>query len=647
MHASLIDFRMRMSRPTLCFLGCAAALLLPAVGRAQSWTAAQAAFMGQRFAQAESLYRAVRRDDADFGHRRSATLMLGTLSWRVDSDTVRANAYLDSLGEMAAAPRDTTAARALVERSRMELASGNVAGALATARSAFAMVAPGPPDAPIRADAAVALGNAVLEPYRSCVERDTPSSARGAACPAVPGKTAVHDVHAVLLRQVQESPGALGPAELLVESAALLRDRDALRLGWESYYLSELDPTSAGTILSAAHRTMRSESPWDALLRGLTSSALYDAAALVTLAPDGSLRTDPAARAAAETVPYAAYNRAVRVATDTYYRTLAGGAAVDTAQWLDTFHRLTRQVASRYSGISFDALDVDSATRILVRRFGVRINNEHTAGIHDLHMGHAVIDERWTVTQYGHAASVHFVSLDGMVSNGYQSWAWDGHAAHGGWGTDSTIVQVRPVYARGPQAVWPRLTDPRIVRDAATKLTQDSAGDVVHAKREQTGYFPGVEERLMRDGQHELLTTLEAKGYRGRELEQRFKAAYAAATRQSSIVAHEGRHAIDATLHLPLTSAQREYRAKLSEVAFATIPRLALGSILNATTGNDTPHGTANAQLLAVLTQWIDAHRGRVAGATGTASVPAVLLIPNLTDAQLREITRLADPLAH
>lgn len=631
----------------LCLLGCAAILLLPAVSGAQSWTAAQAAFMGQRFAQAESLYRAVRRDDGDATHRRAATLMLGTLAWRINSDTVAASAYLDSLGLLSAAARDTTAARALVERSRMELAGGSFASALTTARSALSMLGAESPDAPIRADAVVALGNAILEPYRSCVERASPETARVATCSGVPGSAAVRDAHAILLRQVRESPGALGPAELLVESAALVRDRDALRLGWESYYLSELDSTTAGTVLSAAHRTIRSESRWDALLRGLTSSALFDAAALVTLAPDGSARGDRAGRAAATTVPYAAYNRAVRGATDAYYRELARGAAVDTTQWLDTFHRLTREVASRYSGTPFGSLDVDSATRFLARRFGVRINNEHTAGIHDLHMGHAVIDERWTVTQYGHSASVHFISLDGMVSNGYQSWAWDGHAAHGGWGTDSTIVQVRPVYARGPQAVWPRLTSPRVVRDAAAKLAQDSAADVAHAMRDQTGYFAGVEERLMRDGQHELLTTLEARGYRGRELEQRFKSAYAAAMRQSSIVAHEGRHAIDATLHLPLTSAQREYRAKLSEVAFATIPRLALGSILNATTGNDTPHGIANAQLLAILVQWIDAHRDQVAGAPGSPSGPAVLLIPQLTDRQLREITRLADPLAH
>ena len=372
---------------------------------------------------------------------------------------------------------------------------------------------------------------------------------------------------------------------------------------------------------------------------------MFDAAALVTLDPSGSPRTDAPARSAAAIIPYATYDRAVRLATDDYFRKIARGAAVDTAQWLDTIHRLTRRVASRYSALPFDALDADSATRMLERRFGARINTDRTAGIRDLHMGHAVIDERWTVTQYGHSASVHFVSLDGMVANGYQSWAWDGHAAHGGWSTDSTIVQVRPVYARGPQAVWPRLTSPQVMRDADAKLAQDSASDVVHAMHDQAGYFPGVEARLTRDGQHELLATLQARGYRGRELERRFKSAYAAAMRQSSIVAHEGRHAIDATLRLPLTSAQREYRAKLSEVAFATIPRLALGSILNATTGNDTPHGTANAQLLALLEQWIDAHRTSVSGGAASARVPAVLLIPRLTDSQLREITRGADPL--
>jgi len=115
--------------------------------------------------------------------------------------------------------------------------------------------------------------------------------------------------------------------------------------------------------------------------------------------------------------------------------------------------------------------------------------------------------------------------------------------------------------------------------------------------------------------------------------------------RQSSIVAHEGRHAIDATLKLQLTSADREFRAKLSEVAFAPVPRLALGSILNGTTGDDTPHGTANGRLLDAIERWVDAHRDRVAGGADR-STAAVLLIPRLSDAQLREIVRLADPLA-
>lgn len=635
---------MRTLRQAAFRVTIGATMLLPCIGHAQSLAAAQSAFMAQHFAQADSLLRAVRRNDPLREDRQVATLLLSTILWRVRSDSVAANVYLDSLRDLAA-PRDTTVARVFVERSRMELSFGNATEARRAARAALSVAATAPEDSPVQTDAIVAFGNAVLEPYRACATRDTPvHSAR--ECANVPGTDVVRQLHTTLRQRVRASPGALDIAGLLMQSASLLRDRDALRIGWESYYLTSLDSAASGTILRTAHRAVRSESSWAALVRALASSAVLDAAVLTTLAPDGSHRADAAADAAERLRPYAAYCRAVRRMTEDHYRNVANTRVGDTTQWLNALDSLTRRVAAQYSGVPPASLTADSAARVLQRVFGVRINTGPTAGVRDLHMGHAVINEHWTVVQYGHSATVHFIALDGMVSNGYQSWAWDGRAAHGGWSTDSTIVQVRSVYARGPQRTWRELADSAAARAAAMTLARDSASDILHAERSQSGYFPGVQARLTRDGEREVLAALRRKGYRGPDLERQFKATYAAAMLQSSIVAHEGRHAIDATLHLPLTSAEREFRAKLSEVAFATVPRLALGSILNATTGDDTPHGIANGRLLGVLEHWIDAHRNQLPETPGTLNAPAVLLIPQLSDLQLRAITRLADPLA-
>lgn len=616
----------------------------PALAQAQAWTDAETAFMSQRFAQAESLYRAARHADPDIAHRRGATLMLSTLAWRIHGDTLTGGAYLDSLGAMATGD-DTVATRALVERSRMELASGNAVEALALARRALPTALRQPSATPVRTDAVTALGEAALEPYRARIGRAGGSSTvarRG--CDGIIGMAALRGVHDVLVREVAATPGALTPAQLLMESAALLRDSAALRAGWESYYLTELG--EPGGMLVDVHRAIVVPgASWATLDSALSASRMFGAAALVSIDADGHARTDGAARAASAIVPYAAYCRAVRARTDAYYREVASGTA-DTARWIGDLTALTQRVAAHYvSPVPTDSVPVHDAMALIERRFGARVNLGMTAGVRDLHMGHAVVDAHWTVSQYGHDAAVHFVSLDAMPSDGYQSWAWDGRAAHGGWGTDSVIVQVRPVYARDPLRVWHSLGDSGAARDLARVIAADSAADVARAQRVRIGYFAGVEKRLLRDGEREILDAQRARGYRGSALEQRFKSTYAAAIRQSSIVAHEGRHAIDATLKLPLTSADREFRAKLSEVAFAPVPRLALGSILNETTGDETPHGVANARLLEAIERWIDAHRDRIAG-DADRRTPAVLLIPRLSDDQLRDIVRLNDPLA-
>ena len=44
-------------------------------------------------------------------------------------------------------------------------------------------------------------------------------------------------------------------------------------------------------------------------------------------------------------------------------------------------------------------------------------------------------DRHRTVEQYGHKADVRFMMLDNIVSNGFQSWAWESGAQHGGWGS--------------------------------------------------------------------------------------------------------------------------------------------------------------------------------------------------------------------
>ena len=87
------------------------------------------------------------------------------------------------------------------------------------------------------------------------------------------------------------------------------------------------------------------------------------------------------------------------------------------------------------------------------------INLGRTAGYYDLHMGHSVVDQRREVEQYGRKADVRFVQLDHIVSNGFQSWAWEDGGQHGGWGGSTLIVQIRSVYVEEPLNIWRALHD--------------------------------------------------------------------------------------------------------------------------------------------------------------------------------------------
>jgi hypothetical protein len=133
-----------------------------------------------------------------------------------------------------------------------------------------------------------------------------------------------------------------------------------------------------------------------------------------------------------------------------------------------------------------------------------------------------------------------------------------------------------------------------------------------------------------------------------------FVAAADRAVIESSIFAHEGRHAIDAEFETHFfglflggglnSSAALEFRAKLSEIAFAPVPRLAFGGILNENIGGPTPHGQANLKLMKGLVAWMDAHHAEIDGLD--PKKPLLTQLDRLTDDQLRASARSLDPMA-
>jgi hypothetical protein len=269
-----------------------------------------------------------------------------------------------------------------------------------------------------------------------------------------------------------------------------------------------------------------------------------------------------------------------------------------------------------------------------------------TGGVESVHMGHVVEDAPYKVVQYGRHGEVHFISIDNMISNGYQSWLWDGLAATGGWSENQNdIVQIRASYTNGPlQALG--TYDPEVAKKRAQDLADAETRDREALKKPGAVYLPALQMRLQDQARDQLAAAAKAEATKtGQPYERVFLKMYWDAEVGHSIYIHEGRHALDHQEYKGLRTLmgpELEFRAKLSEIELATFPRMPLNNILSADVGDNTAHGIADARIMTGMADWITAHKGEVAGYD--ASVPALEQIDKLSDDQMRAIAHAMDP---
>jgi hypothetical protein len=230
-----------------------------------------------------------------------------------------------------------------------------------------------------------------------------------------------------------------------------------------------------------------------------------------------------------------------------------------------------------------------------------------------------------------------------MVAGGYATWATRGRSGTGGWiGTDA-IYEIRPMYADDPVTRWRRLTDRQLRARDDESIAAETQRDVERAHDDPIQYFPGVAKRLQRQAAEKMRRQLERSGLRGDRLRDAFLARARRDVFDYSIWAHEGRHAIDKKIFEMTDSAELEFFAKLSQVTFASIPRGALGSVLDPV-GPPSAHGTANAMILRLLDDWMRIHAREIAHFDWRQ--PPLIQLDKLTDSQLRAAMRSFDPLS-
>lgn len=419
--------------------------------------------------------------------------------------------------------------------------------------------------------------------------------------------------------------------------ALIQRDSASAFVAWREYFwLSETDAPQALNGYVGRVQTLFNA--------GLAPNAApADVVALLTMVARAGFIADVRHIAEEERL-------AERAADDATWRRIAALLRFDASVRATVLAGNRRMVSGGRAG-SFER-DVQSAMQTLMREaglsgeprqalfeaFGLFGALGETSGYASLHGGYVVQDERVQVEQYRRSGDLRFVVLDNMISNGFESWLWDGWAQAGGWAPDnSTIVQVRPAYTRGPMEAL-TIARPGAAREARlADIARATAGETPTLAGGAVAALPGRSDVLE-------MQAIDAIAARVGTDNSTFIAEYWRLSVQHSIFIHEGRHVLDKASYRggrSLRSEELEYRAKLSELALAEYPRMPLSNIV--TQGpRDTPHGNANGRIMTAYRDWMNANTAAIAGYD--ASLPALAQLEKLSDDQIRAVARSLDP---
>ena len=548
--------------------------------------------------------------EADPQRRDEARIRAARIDWYVFHDPASARtrlAAVDSAG--------IHVSRAHAERSRLETElAHDFAAARKAAQSALETAA----TQPDRDEALVRFAAAAVEEAR--LQRDA------GKCP---DKAPLTDAIAKLRQAIAGSGPGVESSRLMLDAALLANDDDAALAAWRGYY------TDLPSLVPAAIADRRS------FALALASSRLYPQADLVLRDPcaETKIASDPEVR---DIVAYAAALRRVTAIAAEHHRATGAGTADDKA-----FRgALMSEGQKLWSSLSWPgappAFKEDALPTELRKRFGAVITLGQVEGIFNLLYGHVVADEVRTVEQYGRRGSLRFIQVDGMAAGGYAAAITHNATGTGGWIGEDAMYQVRPMYVDGPLNLWRRSTDPVARKRFEDEVKRESALDRNRVSGDAIAAVPGLTMRLRQQYVDALRARLEAEGLKGDALRAAFVRTASADKLASSIWAHEGRHSIDKAAGIS-KNEELEFRAKLSEVAFAPAPRASMGSILSPIGGSGA-HGKANERVLRGVVAWMKSHAAEIAGFD--ASAPLLTQLDRLTDEQLRAAFRSVDPLA-
>ncbi len=585
--------------------------------------------MSRQMSRVRELYISAAATDPDPVRRDRAAIRAANLDWHVFHDSAAARTRLASIH-----PDSPEISHAWAERSLLET---ELASDYNSARVAAAHAIETAQTSTDRAGGLTRAAGATVA--QATAARLHGICADDAAALAV-AITNLHDA-------IEAGGPRIEPARLLLDAALIAGDGNSALQAWRWYYADQPSGVvQAGTELAALLPQWKPGAELSSANRRTIALALAGS----RLFPESDLMLrDPCAKARLsedrdthDVIVYAAVLRRLSAISSEHYRLMASasGRGHLDKDVINESMVLWEQLSwpDKVPAFSLKALNEE-----LARRFGTVATLGDTEGIPTLLLGHRVIDETRDVAQYGRKASLRFIELDGMLSSGYAAWLTRDDRGTGGWATDDVIYQIRPMYADGPVIRWRGITDDGVRKENEKKIGEESQRDLERARVQPITYLPGLQGRLNQQATLAIRDRLAATGLSGDALRDAVIGQLSRDKFDSSIWAHEGRHAIDKKIFGIRDATDLEYRAKLSEIALAPSPRL-MGSVLDPI-GGSSPHGKANERALTGVVAWMRAHAAEISGLD-----PKLPLLPQLdclTDDQIRAAFRSLDPLAN
>lgn len=447
----------------------------------------------------------------------------------------------------------------------------------------------------------------------------------------------------LLSEVLEQMPGHPQASKLLVGTGILKKDGRLLLTGWTAYFhFASADSAYAylkepAGILSTILPHWKGNTPPSAekeqVAGALARSGFYEHAALL------------AGHSQKDIITYARYLRELGALTDNYYRQLAIHAATNDSLFEHQVLKLcTGVLKDLHLSAGKRPLTYETFLELMTPRFGTMGFLGTTSSFHakEICLGQIVNITRKDVLQYGYKASLTFIEVDLMTSNGFINWYTDKKRGNGGWSVNDTIYRVRESYISGPMEAWTMVTDSTMRNE---KLSLFDKAVARTGMPDTVTILNGMNARLRLDTFDSLYATLYRQGLRGSALQLQFMNTLEKRQEDASIFAHEGRHSID-QIHFAkdfekAPPSEREYRAKLSEIACADFPVYIFGKIVS--TIGPSGHGMANRMILDDALAWIVKHQPEIVGYDTTQ--PAIRQLYRLSASQIQSCFREVDPL--